>query len=692
MNSVTRVVRTAALVWTLAAPFGAPVSAQTASSWTIGGIDGQPWSETVERWIALDDTTKVGAVQPQEIPRDYSITRQLLRTGIATTQRNLFGYRWSLHKGPRQIEADTLEVGWHPRMWPGGGANARAPEVYRGLIDGDELTAAYRHSARFDGRPNSVNFITLDLGVPVPVDSIVFFPPQTGLTSDNQRQRDLFARAYEVSRTNVPVEWLIFEDENTSTGSVGYHPLDEIIGSTFANNTSIVSLTSELAFTRFLRFKFGETTVTTLLAEIQVFGRGYPEEARYLSTPHSFGEAVSLGRVHWGFTRYRKTSSGEIVADPNAPVHLELQTRAGFDDQPKTFFIFDDLGRPSEVDEATYFKSPRVVERFSEGISGFRAMRGDDAENWNTWSVPYQASGDEIRSSDGAQYLQFQFKIRTEDTMAFGVLDSISFETSPLLADSALAEISLGEIQAIDQRSQVEVPLGVQQAFAYDLRTVAGTNRVGYDTIELDVPAAAQFDALEIDGNRAVEGDDFSLEKANGQFRIFFPETVRQDRSIRLNFTSAIFQASVFLEGRIRNRTTDIALPQSVEAGDARTDVASNSVQIVASDVEVDVLSPMTLSSGVFTPNGDGINEEARVSFDLFSVNGGQLRVAVLDLAGQEIATLLEQPAIAGPYSATWDGRNGSGETVPPGIYLVRVEVDVDRGVFRQIGPLGVVY
>ena len=200
------------------------------------------------------------------------------------------------------------------------------------------------------------------------------------------------------------------------------------------------------------------------------------------------------------------------------------------------------------------------------------------------------------------------------------------------------------------------------------------------------------FEALEIDGNRAVEGDDFSLEKANGQFRIFFPETVRQDRSIRLNFTSAIFQASVFLEGRIRNRTTDIALPQSVEAGDARTDVASNSVQIVASDVEVDVLSPMTLSSGVFTPNGDGINEEARVSFDLFSVNGGQLRVSVLDLAGQEIATLLEQPAIAGPYSAVWDGRNGSGETVPPGIYLVRVEVDVDRGVFRQIGPLGVVY
>ena len=43
------------------------------------------------------------------------------------------------------------------------------------------------------------------------------------------------------------------------------------------------------------------------------------------------------------------------------PVQLNLQTRAGFDDDPKTFFIFDDLGRLVEVDEETYFDSPRVV-------------------------------------------------------------------------------------------------------------------------------------------------------------------------------------------------------------------------------------------------------------------------------------------------------------------------------------------
>ena len=453
------------------------VAAQTPSAWVVGGASGEPWAEAAERWIALDDSAHVGAIQPRAIPLGHTVTRQLVRTGIATTQRNLFGYRWSLHKGPRQIEADTLEVGWHPRLWLGGGTNASAPEVMRGLVDGDELTASFAHRARADGRPNSAQFITLDLGVPVPVDSIVFFPPQTGLTSDNQRQRELFARAYEVSRTNVPVEWLIFEDETSSTGSSGYHPLDEILASTFANNISVVSLATDLRFTRFLRFKFGEVSTTTLLAEIEVFGRGYPQEARYISAPHSFGQAVSLGRVAWKFTRYRLLPSGAITADPAAPVQLNLQTRAGFDDNPKTFFIFDDLGRLVEVDEKTYFDSPRVVERFSEGIAGFRAKRDDDIENWNNWSVNYQASGDEIRSSDGAEFLQFRFTITTEDPLAFGVLDSLAFEVSPLLADRALAEIALDGRAGAD--GAVEVPLGVAQRFAYHIRTEVGNRTRG---------------------------------------------------------------------------------------------------------------------------------------------------------------------------------------------------------------------
>ncbi len=682
--------------WLVLLLVSSPVAAQTPSAWVVGGTSGEPWAAAAERWIALDDSVRAGAIQPRAIPLGHTVTRQLVRTGIATTQRNLFGYRWSLHKGPRQIEADTLEVGWHPRLWLGGGTNALAPEVMRGLVDGDELTASFAHRARADGRPNSVQFITLDLGVPVPVDSIVFFPPQTGLTSDNQRQRELFARAYEVSRTNVPVEWLIFEDETTSTGSAGYHPLDEILASTFANNTSVVSLATDLRFTRFLRFKFGETSTTTLLAEIEVFGRGYPQEARYISAPHSFGQAVSLGRVTWKFTRYRLLPSGAITADPSAPVQLNLQTRAGFDDNPKTYFIFDDLGRLLEVDEDTYFDSPRIVERFSEGIAGFRAKRDDDIENWNNWSVNYQASGDEIRSSDGAEFLQFRFTITTEDPLTFGVLDSLAFEVSPLLADRALAEIALDGTSAssVEPRASadgaVEVPLGVAQRFAYHIRTEAG-NRAGFDGIELEVPPGTRFLDLTIDDQPATEGEDFSLAASDGRLRFTFPTAFQEDKAFRVRFQSAVFQPSVFLASRLFN-TSAASLPQSIEAGDAHADVTSNSIQVVSSDEALGVLGKVGLSSPVATPNGDGVNEQVAIGFDLFGVAGGVLRVEAHDLSGRRCAAILDAQAAAGPYSLLWDARDEQGKLVPPGLYLIRVAVEVDRGTFTRVEAVGVAY
>ena len=662
------------------------------TDWVVGG-GGQPWGEAAERWIALDDTTLAGSLQPQRLAPGHTVTRQLVRTGIATTQRNLFDYRWSLHKGPRQIEADTLEVGWHPRLWQGGGANALAPEVMRGLVDGDELTAAFTHNGRADGRPNSVRFLTLDLGVPVPIDSVVFFPPQTGLTSDNERQRELFARGYEVSRTNTPLEWLIFEDEDQSTGSVGYHALEEVIGSTFANNSSIVSLKTDLRFTRFLRFKFGEVSSTTMLAEIQAFGRGYPQEARYISATHDFGGRVSFGAVTWRFTRYRLGPGGEAVEDPDAPVTLDLQTRSGLDSDPKTYFLFDDLGREIEVDEETYFKAPRVVERFSEGIAGFRAKRGDDTANWNSWTVPYQASGDENRSADGAGFLQFRFEIRTEDPLAFGVLDSVAFEVSPLLADSVLAEISLDEPGAGADRL-VEVPLGSERLFVYDIRTVAGGGALaGFDGLEVDLPPAARFLGLEIDGAGAAEGTDYALEEDGGRLRLLFPEAVVQDRAFRLRFAGAIFQSSVFIEGRVFNSDSQTAgLPQSIVAGDARADVASDGLQVVASDTRLKPLGPLTLSTPVLTPNGDGANDRVEIAFDLFGISGGGLDVSVYDLAGRRLARVLESPAAAGPYAPTWDGRDSGGRLAAPGIYVVRIEVDVDDGTFYQIRQVAVAY
>ena len=78
----------------------------------------------------------------------------------------------------------------------------------------------------------------------------------------------------------------------------------------------------------------------------------------YLSQVKVFDSPVSLGRVTWDFTRYRRTASGEIVEAPNAPVELVLETRSGRDDDPFDYYVFDELGRALEVDRQTYEDSP----------------------------------------------------------------------------------------------------------------------------------------------------------------------------------------------------------------------------------------------------------------------------------------------------------------------------------------------
>jgi hypothetical protein len=671
----------------------------SAGAWVIGGPNGEAWDDVVERRIALDDTSRVGAIQSQEIPRGHSVLRELVRTTSLQTQANVFGYVWNFSKGPIRMEADTLLLGWNPRMWDAGGRNALAVAISRGLVDGDGLSPAFMHAERVDGSPTADRFFTLDLGVSVPIDSVSFYPPQSGLAEDGRRQRSLFPVAYEVSRANNPVDWLVFEDENASAGTDGYHPLEEILGSTFTNNTSIVSLRSSLKFTRFLRFKFGGVTSTGILAEVEAFGRGFPAEARYVSEPRSFGEQVSLGRITWQFTKYRQAPSGEVFADPTAPVELLIRTRAGIDDDPVDHFVFDEFGRQVRVARETYYDGPpprnqtQVSQINGGGLAGFRASRSDDITNWNSWSVAYQVSGDEVRSSDGKEYLQFRFEIKTEDPLAFGVLDSVAFEVSPVLADSVIGEVSLAGL-AGERQGVVEVPLGVDTLFAYDIRTVLGIgDRSGFDGIELDVPSGARFVSLERDGVELLEGAEFSQETSTGILRILFAEPIAEDTAVRLQFRSAVYQASIFLEGRIFNSSEEISsLPQSIESGDARAEAGSNGIQVVATEIKTRVLGDLRLSSSVITPNGDGVNEETIISFNLFDVNSATVRVEIYDMAGHRLATPLDAVANAGPYGPSWGGHDGDGGLVAPGIYLIKVEVDVDRGTQTLVKPVAVVY
>ncbi|MEW6751355.1 MAG: FlgD immunoglobulin-like domain containing protein [Candidatus Latescibacterota bacterium] len=659
------------------------------SAWVVGGQTGDRWNQAAQVWIALDDSARPGALQLTQIPPGQNVLRESVRSS-ASLARNLLGYRWSSARSRYVMGVDTLVLGWHPRIWYGGSATATGN---RTLVDGDELTVAYQHAPAAAARTSAITWITLDLGVPVPLDSLVFFPPQNGLTTWGQRLRDLYPEAYEASRTTEPLEWLIYDDEEASTGSNRYHVLGEILGSASSSNQSVVSLSFPLRFTRFLRIRLGGVASTTVLAEIKAFGRGFAQEGRFVSVPRSFGQPVSLGRVTWKFTRYRMARDGQVYEDPAAPVELAVRTRAGTDPDPQAYLIYDEVGRQVEVDRQIYYEAHPPRGSFEEGLSGFRAALTDDIGNWNAWSIPYPESGAQIRSSDGRQYLQFRMEMTTADPLAFGVLDSLAFEISPLLADSVVAEVSL-EGQPRPPGRLIEVPLGVDTVFVYDLRTVFGAARPGFDAFELDVPLGTRFLGLEIDGQPASEGEDYALMPETGSsLGIALGQRYTTDTSFRVRLRGAIYQPSVFFGGNLLNRDAEVtALPQSIEAGDARPDVASDGIQVVSSQTRLTVLGSLHLGPGVLTPNGDGINDQMPIQFTVFGVEQAVFRVRVYDLAGRLVATLAEERTGAGSYRPTWDGKDASGSLVSPGAYLVRVEVDVDRDTFSRIQPIAVAY
>jgi hypothetical protein len=82
-------------------------------------------------------------------------------------------------------------------------------------------------------------------------------------------------------------------------------------------------------------------------------------------------------------------------------------------------------------------------------------------------------------------------------------------------------------------------------------------------------------------------------------------------------------------------------------------------------------------ASSVDAPNGikigpNPMRESARIDFDV--PDGGEVSVSVFDAEGRAVRELLGRKVGAGPTSATWDGRDAAGASMPPGVYFIRIK------------------
>src|SRR5207247_1587608 len=66
-------------------------------------------------------------------------------------------------------------------------------------------------------------------------------------------------------------------------------------------------------------------------------------------------------------------------------------------------------------------------------------------------------------------------------------------------------------------------------------------------------------------------------------------------------------------------------------------------------------------------------SRSARVSFAL--PRGGQVELAVYDLAGRKLSTITSGRLPAGRYTKAWDGRDASGKQVHGGVFFYRLRL-----------------
>ena len=86
----------------------------------------------------------------------------------------------------------------------------------------------------------------------------------------------------------------------------------------------------------------------------------------------------------------------------------------------------------------------------------------------------------------------------------------------------------------------------------------------------------------------------------------------------------------------------------------------------------------------MITPNGDGINDEMALDFLLMRVRTEiPLRAQIFDLSGRLVRQLRNEPIAAGQHTLAWTGIDASGALVPPGIYLLRIDIDVDSSASK---------
>lgn len=613
----------------------------------------------------------------------------------------------------RIAEGDNVAVGTIER-----GGDIRSPNVFdfsgtfkpldlemmlkELLVDapGGELLAFERKDQ------NSLGILVLlNLGARFGVERIRLYPRNTVTSSPSTPFQNDFLRSYELF-TN---DGLNLTSENT--------PIWEPLILENDNQTGVIDvLIDPPRYVQHMRLR-ATSPVDFEIDEIEVFGKGFLSKAQYISDIYDAGQPAVWGVLRW---------VEQILGDPRFS-SMQIRTRTGSDVSPFVYtrrlrgkqdaeeipFSLKDPSAEMTLDE--YRKFPQEAGQTpitdAQGREWMAGAVTDDLINWSPYSTPYPASaangpGLPIVSPSPRRYMQFQIVFNSDDLEAARVVESLSFDLlTPPFSDELVGEVFPREVEVSE-----DIP------FVFAIRAAMGTGGLrGFDTIEITTPIrVSSIDGIEIidaDGgvvathefaglSEVEEAGEFAISAvSDDRFAVRFPIVDEDGAQVRIRFQSNVLTYSTNFTASAQ-LSSEPGAAQTIDSGNATflgvgdEDAFSGTTVLSPGVLKGQLLSKVLVGPNPFTPNGDGINDEATIQYNLLSLSTPRpVEIAVYDLSGRRVRGIFNGVEANGRYlDKAWDGRDDQGQQVPPGLYIARVFVVGDSGEAGQSQIIGVAY
>ena len=405
------------------------------------------------------------------------------------------------------------------------------------------------------------------------------------------------------------------------------------------------------------------------IAELEIYGRGFAPFASYVSNVIDLGAPASLGRLTW-------------AGQQDEGATLALSTRSGHDADPNTYWRytfrggertrFDERGRPLSL--ASYNKLAR----------GAQAGITHDTAAWTFWSTAqaFAAGEGAIAGAGPRQFVQVRADF-TSEQRASGRLDWVMLAVSiPPVAQQAVAEIV----------PSVVAP-GAAAAFTYKVKASMASGDLGFDRLAIDTPARVErVDAVRLSG-QPVAFEVLQQDASGVVLAVPQMDAQRTDEVLEVDFQASVFQFGTVFTGRVFNSAYPHEVPQALAGGDADEEPSSAGLRVDLTGLGTGPLGSLSVEPGVFSPNGDGINDSVSIGCDVLNLSGlSSLVCWVYDVSGRRVGLVDSSWLGSGRYVGVWDGRDARGALLPPGLYVVSLRVETDQGTTQRQAVTSLVY